>query len=229
MENARDLPSEFPSPGTPSPQPSPAMMSPRCLCAWPTAVYMGRETKEEKKGEKGFPAERPHQQSLAAGRGPAGDGGGRTLAAPPCLVTMTSLLKDGPSVQPFRQTLEPHADVLWKSASSWGALCSSRLHRRLRPRTSHHGQGLAWLVVVKITHRLFRSKSCPYTHRAGSLCSVSNLLWLPFWALGSRSILVSLFFDSFWDFRAINASSLLCLVPPAGRQFRISCGHGCPK
>lgn len=64
-----------------------------------------------------------------------------------------------PSVQPFCQALEPHADFLWKSPSSWGDLSSSRAHGWLQFQTSHPGQGLAWSVEVKITHWLFMSKS----------------------------------------------------------------------
>lgn len=78
------------------------------------------------------------------------------------------------------------------SPSSRGDLGNSRAHGRLRSQTSHHRQGLACPVEVNITHWRFVSKSPQQSHRDGSPGSVSNLLWPPFWAPGSPSILVCL-------------------------------------
>lgn len=145
---------------------------------------------------------------------------------------MTFSLEDCPSVQPFRQAQQPHADFLWKSPSSQGDLNNSRAHGRLQSQTSRYQEGLAQAMEVIITQWLSLSRSLQLSHQDGSLSSVSNFPWLPFWELGTQLNLVS----TLWLIprRSCHKSepphpTPQCLIPPAGRQFRISCRHGCPN
>lgn len=85
---------------------------------------------------------------------------------------------------------------------------------------------------VITTQWLCLSRSLQGNHQDASLSSVSNFPWLPFWDLGTQPNLVS----PLWLIPRLPCHKSerpplhpQGLIPPAGRQFRISCRHGCPN
>lgn len=127
-----------------------------CLVSWPAALCLIHETKKHKGGKKDCSAETPPKQSLTP-TSKRQQGGHCHSSLPHNHDFPTPRLSVCPAMPPSPGA--PCWFPLEESPSSRGDLGNSRAHGRLRSQASHHRQGLAGPVEVKITHWRFVSKS----------------------------------------------------------------------